>query len=352
MGCVDLVPDDDLRCISRADFGQNAVHSGNLLHAIRTGGIHHMQQQIRVCGFFQRGMKGCDQRMGQVADEAHGIGQDNLPDFRQKQAPRGGVQRGKQLVGRIGARFGQRVEQRGFAGIGIAHQGNAQQLATTAGTTLHGALALQLLESALEHGHPLAQQTAVGFQLGFTRATQTDPAFLSSQVSPATHQAGGQMFQLGQLDLQLAFVGLGTQGKNIEDQGISINHAAGKDFFQIALLAGTQFVIENHNIGLLLTHGGGDFFRLALAGVGGGIRRLALAADDAQYPRTGTGGQQLELRQLLGMVAITKVQLHQDGAHGRIVVRHGPVHFIHPVHHAHSTHRGFCRQRMGRVGKV
>jgi hypothetical protein len=40
----------------------------------------------------------------------------------QVQLARGGVQRGKQLVRRIGARLDQRIEQRRLAGIGVAHQ--------------------------------------------------------------------------------------------------------------------------------------------------------------------------------------------------------------------------------------
>jgi hypothetical protein len=51
---------------------------------------------------------------------------------------------------------------------------------------------------------PDAEQTTVGFELGFARAAQSDPALLPLQVGPAANQARRQMFELSQFDLQLA----------------------------------------------------------------------------------------------------------------------------------------------------
>src|SRR5690606_41703288 len=69
-----------------------------------------------------------------------------------------------------------------------------------------------------------AQQPAVGFQLGFTRAAQTNTALLPFQVGPAAHQSGGLVFQLGQFYLQLTFVGTGALGKNIQNQAGTVEY--------------------------------------------------------------------------------------------------------------------------------
>jgi hypothetical protein len=43
--------------------------------------------------------------MRQVADEADGVRDDHVAGLRQPDAPRGGVERGEQLVGLVGAAF-------------------------------------------------------------------------------------------------------------------------------------------------------------------------------------------------------------------------------------------------------
>jgi hypothetical protein len=52
-------------------------------------------------------------------------------------------------------------------------------------------LALHFGQPGFEQFYPLADQSAIRFQLGFTGTAQADAAFLSFQVSPATHQTGG-----------------------------------------------------------------------------------------------------------------------------------------------------------------
>jgi hypothetical protein len=56
-------------------------------------------------------------------------------------------------------------------------------------------------------------------------------------VGPAAHQTGGQVLQLGQFDLQLAFVAARAQGKDVEDQAGAIDDPATPAPFQVALLA-------------------------------------------------------------------------------------------------------------------
>jgi hypothetical protein len=79
-------------------------------------------------------------------------------------------------------------------------------------------------------------------------------AFLPVKVGPAPHQAGGGMFELSQLDLQLAFMTAGTLGKNIQNQASPVEHPALQGFFKIALLARGQGMIEEHDLGLVQVH--------------------------------------------------------------------------------------------------
>ena len=67
-----------------------------------------------------------------------------LPGLGQPDAPRGGVERGEQLVRLVGLGVGERVEQRGLAGVGVADQRHREHVAPHARAALHGPLLAQL----------------------------------------------------------------------------------------------------------------------------------------------------------------------------------------------------------------
>ena len=83
---------------------------------------------------------------------------------------------------------------------------------------------MNLFQPGVNIFNPFAQQTAVGFELGFTRPAQTNPPFLTLKVSPATDQTGRLKLQLRQFNLQLTFMGTRTLGKNIENQTGTVEH--------------------------------------------------------------------------------------------------------------------------------
>ena len=71
--------------------------------------------------------------MRQVANKPNRIRQRNRPiSFAQIELTRRGVQRGKQLVGRIGTRFHQRVKECGLTGIGIPDERNIEGASSVA----------------------------------------------------------------------------------------------------------------------------------------------------------------------------------------------------------------------------
>src|SRR5207248_5301663 len=96
--------------------------------------------------------------------------------------------------------------------------------------------------------HPIADQPAVGFELRFAGAAQSDAAGLPLEVSPAAHQARRQMLELGQLDLELAFGAVGALGEDVENEAHAIDHATIERALEIALLRAGERVIEDHEI--------------------------------------------------------------------------------------------------------
>ena len=202
------------------------------------------------------------------------------PPGREQLASRG-VERGEELVRGIGVAAGQGVEQRGLAGVGVAHQGDRQDLGALARAPLHLALLLHRRELVLEHLDALAEQPAVGFQLRLARSAQADPALLPLQVGPAAHQPRGQMLELRQLDLQLALVAAGALREDVEDQADAIDDAAAQRLLEVALLGRGELVIEHHHRRALLSHRRRELGDLAAAGEGGRIGALALALHDS-----------------------------------------------------------------------
>jgi len=132
----------------------------------------------------------------------------------------------------------QRIEQSGLARIGVAHQRHRQHVLARTRTPLGTALLAQFDESFAQRLDPRADQAAVGFQLFLARAAHADAAALALQVSPAAHQTGRQVLQLGQFDLQLALGTVRTAGEDIQDQADTVDHPAVQAAFQVALLRG------------------------------------------------------------------------------------------------------------------
>ncbi len=208
--------------------------------------------------------------------------------------PRGGVQRGKQLVGRVGTRLDQRVEQRGLAGIGVTDQRNIEGVAPFALTPLRGTLALDLVQALARALDGLGNHAPVQLDLGFAGATaHADATTLPLQVRPAAHQARLQVLQTRELDLQFALMAARALRENVQDQQRAVIDRHAQVPFQVALLRRAQRLVEQdfgrpcalgqHRdfIGLARAHEQGRVGRLALAGqagsdgITGGLRQLA-----------------------------------------------------------------------------
>ncbi len=130
----------------------------------------------------------------------------------------------------------------------------------------------------------MADFAPVDFELGFTRTAQADTAHvtgapgsatgLAGEVGPGAGKTGQAVFILGQFDLELAFVGVGVLGKDIEDEGRAVNDL---DVFteaalQFAQVARGKLIIEDDHIGKGFFDKGLDLFHFARTDIGIGMR--------------------------------------------------------------------------------
>ena len=101
------------------------------------------------------------------------------------------IQRREELVGGVGLRARELIEERRLSGVRVAHERNRQTVAPLARTALRAALALELLELFAKLLHANADHAAVEFDLLFARAPGlAEAASLTLQVRPPAHEAG------------------------------------------------------------------------------------------------------------------------------------------------------------------
>jgi len=187
---------------------------------------------------------------------------------------------------------------------------------------------------------PHRQKPAVGFQLGFTRAAQADAAFLPFQVCPAAHQAGGQVAQLRQFHLQLAFVRACPLRKNIQNQAGAVEHATLDRLFEVSFLNRRQGRVHQHQVGVQFLNAVSQFVRLARADIKPGIGRLAGGGEHVQHFGPGRTGQFGKFLQFGGVYFSSFARAHQDG----------PVAALIAFKHARSFLAGGQRVGLGRAG--
>ena len=105
-------------------FFQNFFHGGNLVFKLAVAGINHMHKYIRFEQFVQCRPKSGEQFVRQIADKAYRIGNNCFGILRKAQPGAFCIQCGKEFVFNQNGAFGESIEECGFAGIGIADDGN------------------------------------------------------------------------------------------------------------------------------------------------------------------------------------------------------------------------------------
>lgn len=103
---------------------------------------------------------------------------------------------------------------------------------------------------------------AIGFELRFARSACSDATAELRHGFASAGEAREHVFELRELDLELAFASAGVAGEDVEDELRAIEDAARQSGLEIAQLRGRQVVIEENEIGVGGRGDAGDFFNL------------------------------------------------------------------------------------------
>ena len=214
---IDLV-EDEQRDARKRELGQELLGGLDVLGLGRIGRVDDVEQEVGVGGFFERGPERGEQVLRQIADESDGVGDDDLALFGKSKPPRACVERGKELVLGEHVGIGERVEQRALAGVGVADDGDHRHVESAAPAARSLALLGQRLELRLEVGDALACAAATDFELRFTGAAPADAAGETRERVVFLPEPRERVFELGELDLQLAVARLGALGEDVENE--------------------------------------------------------------------------------------------------------------------------------------
>jgi hypothetical protein len=164
---------------------------------------------------------------GKVADEADGIGEQDLAAGRKLQLPEFGVESSEHAGRFEHAGLGEGIEEGALTGVGIADEGDHGDRDCLAALPLLMADAADGVELGLDVVDPKVDLAAIGLELSFARAPGSDAAAKLRHSATASGEAGQLVFELREFYLELAFAGLGMAGEDVEDELRTVDDVAG-----------------------------------------------------------------------------------------------------------------------------
>lgn len=269
-GGVDFIEDGDDAFGVGVEFFEDGEGGGVVGGDVGGGDVEDVDEEVGDDGFFEGGFKGFDEAVGEAADEADGVGDEEFLSATEDELTGGGVEGGEEFVFGEDVGAGEGVEEGGFAGVGVADDGGGGDGDALAFVALDAALFADVAEFAFEAGDAVVDEAAVLFELGLAFAAHAALAALAGEVGPGAGEAGEGILHAGEGDLEDGFAGLGAVGEDIEDDLFAVDDGDFGEFFPVALLGGGEGVVEDDEVGFEFFGAGDDGVGFAGAEEGGG----------------------------------------------------------------------------------
>jgi hypothetical protein len=273
-----------------------------------------------VGGFFECGLEGGDEVVGEVADEADGVAEHEVVPGAQVPLAGAGHEGGEEAVVGVGAAGGEGVEEGGLAGVGVSDDADGEVL-LLAGLDFAALAGLDFTELALEVVLAGLDESAVDFELLLARAAGADAgdaagADDSLEVGPHGAEAWVGVFELGEFDLELGLVGAGAGGEDVEDEFGAIDDFSLGGLLDLGELFGREVVVEDDGGGVEGLAEAAEFFDLAGAHVGAGDGLGEVLGQLADDDRAGLLGERAEFAERVGgvVVGVGEADGGDDGA--------------------------------------
>ena len=262
-----------------ADLAEDVLADAELHLVGGVGGVDDEEEEGGLEGFGEGGAEGGDEVVGELLDEADGVGDQDAGAGLGLEGADSGVEGGEELVLDEDFATCEGAHEGGFAGVGVADEGHSELVA--AGGAALVVILLDGGELLAEFGEAVAYFAAVEGEVGFAGAG----ALLAAAAGGGFAEAGGDVFEPCHFDLELGFAAVGVAVEDLDDDAGAVEHAGTGGAFEVAGLAGGDVVVDDDVFGL-----GGAGFGGGWGGVGGrgfeafaglGFRHGGHGGDDA-----------------------------------------------------------------------
>ena len=145
----------------------------------------------------------------------------------------------------------------------------------------------------------MADQAAIGLELGLTGSAHPDTAARLLEVRPHSREARQHVFELSELDLELRFAGPRPCREDVQDQLGAVHHALAGSVLDVLSLRGRQLIVEDDERRVLLVDERPELLDLPLAQISRGVGPIDLLRDAANDDGTRSVDELLELFEML-----------------------------------------------------
>ena len=214
-------------------------------------------EQDEVCDecLLERGCEALDELRGQAPDEADRV-RDEIAPAVVLEGARRRIERFEEPVVDGDVRIGQRVEQRRLADVRVAGERDRRRFAALPFLPAHVALLAQIHQSPAQERDASPGDAAVGLELRLTGAARADScadrshaAAETLEVLPHAPHPRQVVFELRELDLELALGAPGVLSEDVEDQLRPVDDACLERIFKRSLLRGVELVVDEQYFG-------------------------------------------------------------------------------------------------------
>lgn len=214
---VDFVEDVDGGGVFQVELGEDVFDFGDFLRHVWVACVDDVEDEIGVDGFVEGGAESLDELGWKVLDESDGVGEEDGGGGRKRIGYRvlsiesaGGdphfsharIEGGEKFVGYVGAFFGERVEEGGFTGVGVADDGDRFEAEAIASVTVKFARASHAFEFFFDvlvfFGEMTLHELGVGFALSTTDA---NAAYLLHHLHTHAKDTWTHVIDGGEFDL-------------------------------------------------------------------------------------------------------------------------------------------------------
>ena len=272
-----------------------AAHRVHLALGVGRRTVDHVDHEVGQADRVEGRAERLHQLVGQLADEADGVGDQHRLAAGQGQLAGPGVEGDEQPVLGRHPGVGQPVEEGRLAGVGVADQGQLAMAAASTRPPLDLPGPLHLAQVVLQPVHAADQPPAVHLELGLTGPPGADATGLLAEPEASAPQAGQPVAQQGQLHLGLALGAPGVLGEDVEDHRGAVDGGAAEQLLEVALLGRAELLVEDHGVGVDRTDRLGQLVHLAPPDEGGRVGSVAPLDDPGDHVGPGRVDQQGQL---------------------------------------------------------